>query len=257
MTVRAVILVILLPAFATMAIDAEAGQRSNVRKGSTSKKPAKTTSSAQAPARPATPPASAAASAASQTTREAPLMQCPSVLGNGAKTQRLFCDVLIGGHAAGGLRISIPEHQGTATLRFTLHNRQVVADEPAAPAKGAGAPAAPPVYARYTAALKIVKSDGAVLNQAIVQSEYRSAADLVERIVGGAGPGGVKAVAPTGSEPIVIDVPPDVREVSLLGDQLKIERLGGTELINTPGRPIAVVSQVQVEYRPVTSSAQR
>jgi hypothetical protein len=249
MTVRAVILA-LLPVFATMSmVDAEAGQRGTVRKGSSSKTPPKTAAKTASPARPAAP------AATSQTTREAPLMQCPSVLGNGAKTQRLFCDVLVGTHAAGGLRISIPEHQGAATLRFTLHNRQVVADEPAAPVKGA--PAAPPVYARYTAALKIVKSDGAVLSEAIVQSEYRSAADLVERIAGGTAPGGVKAVAPTGSEVIVIDVPPDVREVSLLGDQLKVERLGGTELINTPGRPIAVVSQVQVEYRPITSSAQR
>lgn len=169
-------------------------------------------------------------------------MQCPSVLGNGAKTQRLFCDVLIGSHPAGGLRINIPEHAGTATLLFTLHNRQMLGDE--------SAKAAAPPYARYTAAVRVVKADGVLLGSAIVQSEYRGTADLIERIAGGAGPGGVKSVAPTGSEPIVVTVPAGVREVSLLGDQLKIERLAGTELINTPGRPIAVVSQVQIEYRP-------
>ena len=43
-------------------------------------------------------------------------------------------------------------------------------------------------------------------------------ADLVERITGGAGPGGVKAVAPIGSEPISVEIPPDVTEVALLGE---------------------------------------
>lgn len=225
MTVRVVALA-LLPLLA-MTMDARAGQsRGAVRKRTT------------APAAPQKPTPAKATPA----TREAPLMQCPSVLGNGARTQRLFCDVLIGSHPAGGLRINIPEHAGPATLLFTLHNRQMLGDESAKAAK--------PSYARYTAAVRVVKADGALLGSAIVQSEYRGASDLVERISGGAGPGGVKSVAPTGSEPIVVTVPAGVREVSLLGDQLKIERLTGTELINTPGRPIAVVSQVQIEYRP-------
>lgn len=241
---------VLLPmlAMTTTVAGAQTRKKTAPRKTTaktTAKAPATTPAKTSTAGQPATAPAAAAAVAQPGTLREAPLMQCPSVLGNGAKSQRLFCDVLVGSHAAGGLRINIPEHQGVATLRFTLHNRQVVADEPG------------PAFARYTAALKIVKNDGAVLGNAIVQSEYRTPADLIERISGGAGPGGVKTVAPTGAEPIVVDVPADVREVSLLGDQLKIERLGGTELINTPGRPIAVVSQVQVEYRPVTSATAR
>ncbi len=45
-------------------------------------------------------------------------------------------------------------------------------------------------------------------------------------------------------------LPAGVTEVSLLGEKLTIERLDGTEVVTAPGRPIAVVSQVQVEYRP-------
>jgi hypothetical protein len=179
-------------------------------------------------------------------------MQCPSVLGNGTKSQRLFCDVLIGNFAAGGLRITIPPHDGRATLLFTLHNRQMLAAEAAK--KDKDSKDAPPSYARYTATLRVLAPDGSEVTKAIVQSEYRSIADIVERISGGAGPGGVKAVAPTGSEPIIVDLPAGLTEVSLVGEKLEIERLDGSETITTAGRPIAVVSQVFVEYQPVAAS---
>lgn len=175
-------------------------------------------------------------------------MQCPSVLGNGIKSQRLFCDVLTGADPTSGLRVSIPSHQGPATLLFTLHNRQTLPEEPS---KGGAA------FARYTATLRIVTSNGTLLRQTVVQNEFRGPADLVERIGGGAGPGGVKAVAPTGSESIAVELPAGVTEISLLGEKLTIERLDGTETVTAPGRPIAVVSQVEVEYRPPTSSGAR
>jgi hypothetical protein len=189
----------------------------------------------------------AASSQANAPIRETPLMQCPSVLGNGTRSQRLFCDVLIGSHAEGGLRITIPPHEGKATLLFTMHNRQNLTPDAA---KKDGSPA----YARYTATLRVLAPNGNELTKAVVQSEYRSQADLVERIAGGAGPGGVKAVAPTGSEPIVVDLPPGLTEVSLVGEKLTIERLDGSETVTTAGRPIAVVSQVFVEYQPVVST---
>jgi hypothetical protein len=175
-------------------------------------------------------------------------MQCPSVLGNGTRSQRLFCDVLIGSEPKGGLRITIPPHEGKATLLFTIHNRQALAAD-------AAKKDAPPSYARYTATLRVLTSTGSEVQKAIVQSEYRSQADLLERIAGGAGPGGVKAVAPTGSEPIVVDLPAGLTEVSLVGEKLVIERLDGSETVTTAGRPIAVVSQVFVEYQPVGSAA--
>jgi hypothetical protein len=198
---------------------------------------------------PRSTPSAAASTPAPGTIRETPLMQCPSVLGNGTKSQRLFCDVLIGSYPAGGLRITIPPHEGKATLLFTIHNRQTL---PPAPIDAKKAEA--PTYARYTATLRVLAPNGSEVQKAVVQSEYRSPADVVERISGGAGPGGVKAVAPTGSEPIVVDLPAGLTEVSLVGEKLAIERLDGSETITTAGRPIAVVSQVFIEYQPVVSS---
>jgi hypothetical protein len=180
--------------------------------------------------------------------REAPLMQCPSVLGNGIKTQRLFCDILTGSDPAAGLRVSIPAHEGRATLLFILHNRQAQSIEPA---RGAN------TYARYTATLRVVMPNGTLLRQTVVQNEYRGPVDLVERIAGGPERGGVKAVAPTGSEAIAIELPPGATEVSLLGEKLTIERITGTEVVTTPGRPIAIVSQMKVEYRPRATSGTR
>jgi hypothetical protein len=200
--------------------------------------------------------------------REVPLMQCPSVLGNGIRTQRLFCDILTGTEPQEGLRVSIPAHEGTATLLFTLHNRQATIDEApreaaasaakdAAGSPPAGPAAAAKTFARYTAMLRVVMPNGTLLRQTVVQSEFRGPTDLVERIAGGAGRGGVKTVAPTGSESIALPLPPGVTEVSLLGEKLTIERLDGTEVVTAPGRPIAVVSQVQVEYRPPAASGTR
>ena len=105
--------------------------------------------------------------------------------------------------------------------------------------------------------LRVVMPNGTLLRQTVVQSEFRGPTDLVERIAGGAGRGGVKTVAPTGSESIALPLPAGVTEVSLLGEKLTIERLDGTEVVTAPGRPIAVVSQVQVEYRPPTASGTR
>lgn len=173
--------------------------------------------------------------------REAPLMQCPSILGNGATSQRLYCDVLGGAEPAAGLRVTLPPHAGPLTLSFTLHNRQTYSESEVKAGRA---------FARYTATLRVVSGTGEALGQAVVRSEFRTEKDLVERIAGGAGPGGVKAVAPTGSEPVVLTVPENVDEVILSGERLSIERVGGTEVVTAPGRPYAVVSGVEIEYRP-------
>ena len=57
-------------------------------------------------------------------------------------------------------------------------------------------------------------------------------------------------MAPTGAESVVLSVPQGVDEVILTGERLSIERVGGTEVITAPGRPYAVVSGVEIEYRP-------
>jgi len=191
--------------------------------------------------KPVARPAAPAPSSAAAPIRETPLMQCPSILGNGLTTQRLYCDILGGGDPAGGLRISLPPHAGPLTLSFTLHNRQTYSESEVKAHRA---------FARYTSTLRIASGTGEVLGQAVVQSEFRTEKDLVERIAGGAGPGGAKAVAPTGAERIVFEVPEPVSEVVLSGERLTVERVGGTEVVTSPGRPYAVVSEVAIEYRP-------
>ena len=66
----------------------------------------------------------------------------------------------------------------------------------------------------------------------------------------GAGPGGVKAVAPTGSEFIEMELPEAADQVSVLGEKLTVMRPDGTDLFTSPGRPIATISNIMLEYRP-------
>jgi hypothetical protein len=87
----------------------------------------------------------------------------------------------------------------------------------------------------------------------VVQNEFRKASDLIDRIGGGAGPGGVKAVAPTGTEPISITIPEAEGQVSILGEKLTVERIDGSATYTSPGRPIAVINNLMIEYRPAPS----
>ena len=83
-----------------------------------------------------------------------------------------------------------------------------------------------------------------------MQSEFRSSRDLVDRVSGGAGPAGVKAVAPTGTESITITVPEAENQIAILGEKLMVERADGSATYSTEGRPIAIISNVMIEYRP-------
>ena len=187
----------------------------------------------KAPAVPAKPPG---------TKKEAPAVVCPAPLGVGVKTKLSFCEVLAGRTEAEGVRIDIPPHRGTATLTFDLHNLHLYSEEQAK-AKRA--------FARYTATIGVMTQDNTLISRAVVQSEFRTTSDLVDRVSGGAGPGGVKAVAPTGIEPIVITVNEGDNRVSLVGEKLSVEGAAGpAETFTQPGRPIAVVSNIMIEYRP-------
>jgi hypothetical protein len=59
----------------------------------------------------------------------------------------------------------------------------------------------------------------------------------------------VKAVAPLGREEISVTIPPGIEQVSLLGEVLDATTSAGHETA-TPGRTVAIVSNVRVEYRP-------
>jgi hypothetical protein len=67
----------------------------------------------------------------------------------------------------------------------------------------------------------------------------------------------VKAVAPTGTEPIRIVVPAAEQSVSIVGEKLSVLRVDGTDMFIAPGRPIALVSNVKLEYRPAPPPRRR
>ena len=189
------------------------------------------------PARPA--PARPAAQAPPKI--EAPMMTCPNVLGDGIQTMRTFCDVLIGRDVAQGIVIQLPPHTGPVTLTFELHNRHTYSEELAKTSRG---------YRRYTASIGVLTMDNTLVSRAVVHSEFRTAADLFDRVSGGAGAAGVKAVAPTGAQPVVITIPAAENSVTILGEKLTEERMDGTDNFSASGRPVAVVSNVMIEYRP-------
>ena len=73
--------------------------------------------------------------------------------------------------------------------------------------------------------------------------------NLFDRIGGGAGPGGLKAVAPVGNEEIRVTVPSNVTEISIVGLELEVQRVDGVQSYTAEGRPIALISNAQVDYR--------
>src|SRR6266852_1391842 len=161
----------------------------------------------------------------------APDMTCPAPLGIGVKTRLAFCEVMAERDPASGVLIQIPPHQGPATLTFDLHNLHTYSEEQVKARRA---------YARYTATIGVLTMDNTLISRAVVQNEFRTATDLVDRVSGGAGPGGVKAVAPTGIEAITIAIPEGEDRVSLLGEKLTVETRDGTATYSQPGRPIAV-----------------
>ena len=177
-----------------------------------------------------------------QLTRIQAQLTCPSELGVGVRTKRNFCDVLAGRDPASGVLVPIPPHRGPVTLQFELHNRHTYSEDLVKSKKA---------FRQYTATVGVLTMDNTLVNRAVIQSEFRTEADLFDRIAGGAGPGGVKAVAPTGDEFITIELPEDVGEqVSILGEKLSVLRPEGTDTFVAEGRPIATISNVLIEFRP-------
>ena len=164
---------------------------------------------------------------------------CPEQLGTGLKTKQTFCFVLAGRDPAEGVIVRVPPHT-QATLTFDLHNRHTYSEEEVKAGRG---------YAKYSAVIGVLSMAGALLGRGAVQTEFRTSRDLFDRITGGAGPGGTKAVAPLGREQVSISIPAGVDQVSLLGEVLDATTSAGRE-VASPGRPVAIVSNLQVEYLP-------
>jgi hypothetical protein len=180
------------------------------------------------------------------TTRVEAEVHCPSDLGIGITTKRRFCDVLTGNDPKDGVLVTIPPHRGSVTLSFELHNRHMYSEE-LVKAKRA--------FRQYTATIGVLAMDNTLIDRAVIQSEFRTAADLFDRVGGGAGPGGVKAVAPSGTEFITMELPEDIGgQVSILGEHLRVKRPDGEDNFVAPGRPIATISQVMLDYRPAPAA---
>jgi len=170
-----------------------------------------------------------------------PDVKCPSLIGMGVKTVRSFCDVPAGRDPAQGIVIDLPPHTGAATLMFDLHARHTYSEDEMQRGKA---------YAHYRAGVGVLAMNGDLLGRGAVDAEFRTAADLFDRITGGAGPGGLKAVAPAGREQILVDIPDNVQQVSLLGETLDQTTAAGHEAVVMPGRPVAIVSDLLFEYHP-------
>jgi hypothetical protein len=171
---------------------------------------------------------------------EAAKVQCREPLGVGLRTSATYCFVLAGNDPAQGVIVNVPPHTGPATLTFTLHNRHTFSEEDIKAGRA---------FAQYRAGIGVLTMTGELLGRGAVQSEFRKADDLFERIGGGASPRGVKAVAPIGNESVMVTIPAAITQVSLLGEVLEALTFIGRETA-TPGRPVAIVSNLQVEYRP-------
>jgi hypothetical protein len=221
-----------LVGLAAEALRAEVAQTTTKPPAATTKKPApRPTTRKPATAKPLPP------------VTEPATVNCPVMLGEGARDGISYCDVVIGRDPAGGILIPFPPHQGPVTVTFNLHNRHTYSEEQIKANRA---------YHRYTATIGVLALDNTLLSRFYVQNEFRAPADLVDRIRGGSGPGGLKAVAPTGTEPITIVVTEDDAKdgVSILGDRLSVARVDGSDTFTAPGRPIAVISNVMLEYRP-------
>ena len=176
-------------------------------------------------------------------------MTCPSPLGTGIKTKREYCDVLTGRDPKQGIIVKLPPHRGPVTLRFNLHNRHTYSEEEVRMKRA---------FASYLSGIGVLTLDNTLLTRAAVATEFRRPEDLIERISGGAGPGGVKAVAPIGSEAITLQLDADLTEVTILGEKLTVIRADGQPAnYASPGRPIAIISDVTVEYTPAPTPVRR
>jgi hypothetical protein len=180
-----------------------------------------------------------------QSARRAVLQQipipivCSTLLGQGVRSGVWFCDVLAGVDPASAPKVRLPPHRGTATLSFDLHNRHAFF----------GTDGHRPI--RYAATVHVLQANGASLGRDTVETEVRDERAVVDRVVGGAGHGNAKLTAPVGRQTVRVTVPDGVMDVRVVGLRLAVDRAGNREVVTTPGRPIAVISNARVEYSPL------
>jgi hypothetical protein len=168
-------------------------------------------------------------------------LMCAADLGAGVKSKRPFCDVIIAATGAESVTVTIPPHTGPATLMFDLHNRFTV---------GAGVIDPAQAYVRYAALVAVVRPTGQIIGRAAVLQEFRTVQDLFDRISGGGRPSGLKAVAPGQPQAAKATIPAGISSVGIVGVRLEATNRAGSAVHESPGRAIAIVSNIRVEFVP-------
>ncbi len=168
-------------------------------------------------------------------------VRCPSVLGIGVDSDIPFCDVQVQVDPALGIHVVLPPRQGEAMLSFNLHARHTYSQQEAKSGRA---------FTRYLASVAIATMDGEIIGRGAVLSVFRTASDLVDRVSGGAGPSGLKAVAPIGGERVFVAIPPDLEQVVIVGQKLEVVRIDGRDSFTARGRPVAVLSEARLDYLP-------
>lgn len=167
---------------------------------------------------------------------------CAAELGSGVRSRRTFCDVITAATGGPSVTVSVPPREGQAVLFFDLHNRFDLPGDGLAPAAA---------YVRHQAVVRIVDDAGAVLARAAVVREFRSDTDLFDQLAGGGRTGGVKGVAPGPPEPVRVTIPAGPSTIGIVGESLRVRAAGGRDdLFDAPGRPVAIASNIRLEYRP-------
>jgi hypothetical protein len=179
--------------------------------------------------------------AANPARRTSTTFTCDSELGSGVATKRRFCDVIVASVAADSVSVTIPAHTGTATLSFDLHNRFNVPT---------GAPDPARAFTRHVAVVAVIRQTGDVIGRAAVTRDFRTTTDLFDRIAGTGRGSAPKPVAPGAPMPSQIVIPAGVGIVGIVGTRLEEWRPAGRGAFDTPGLPIAIVSNVRVDYTP-------
>ena len=165
---------------------------------------------------------------------------CAVDLGAGIKSKRRFCDVVIASTGGASVTMSIPAHAGPATLMFDLHNRFSVPPATVDPGRA---------FVRQTSVVHVIKTTGEVIDRAAVEREFRGVTDLFDRIGGGSG-ADVKAVAPGPPQSVRVTIPAGVSAIGIVGARIEEKYLLTQGSSSAPGRPIAMVSALRIEYTP-------
>jgi len=180
-----------------------------------------------------------AAIAVVQSSEVTTAFSCGANLGEGLKSHRAFCDLVVSTNPKDGVMMRVPPHTGEATLMFDLHNRYTIPPPGTSPAA---------MYAKHTAVVVVRDQSGAEISKAAVSRELRTDVDIFDRVAGGVGPEGAIAVAPGRAEAITIRLAESVTAISVSGVSLEVMSMAEQGTFTTPGRPVAIGSNFRIEY---------